>query len=343
MQYQVTIGIPVYKAVDYIEKTMESAMNQTFQSIEYLIVDDCGGDGSMEIIEQFMEKHVRGGAIRILRNSQNRGVGYCRNRLIDEAQGAYLYFMDSDDTIEPDTIQKLYDAISHHHAEVAYASYEITDLVNHNPSEIYQKDDLKFTNEGELAEYAFKYNHIFHVSVCNCLMSLSFLRQTGLRFIDARFWEDMVFTCELVIKVSKAVLLPDITYHYLRRPDSLSHYQDREQLQKDEIMKNAATIDYLKQKCPSMKGKSYLPYLCYNLEMNSFYIDCHILKQYHRITPKITCAEMRMIMRHPMRLFDILKFRHRLLANLLLWLLGAMPVFASIPSVWLLGKLKRAI
>lgn len=50
MNYVVTIGIPVSKAVDYIENTMESALNQTFDSIEYLIVDDCGNDGTIEIV-----------------------------------------------------------------------------------------------------------------------------------------------------------------------------------------------------------------------------------------------------------------------------------------------------
>ena len=52
MKYEVTIGIPVYKAIDYIERTMESALNQTFASIEYLIVDDCGNDGTIKVVER---------------------------------------------------------------------------------------------------------------------------------------------------------------------------------------------------------------------------------------------------------------------------------------------------
>ena len=53
MNYDVTIGIPVYKAIDFIENTIASALNQTFESIEYLVVDDCGNDGSIEIVERF--------------------------------------------------------------------------------------------------------------------------------------------------------------------------------------------------------------------------------------------------------------------------------------------------
>lgn len=107
MNYIVTIGIPVYKAVDFIDNTLESALNQTFESIEYLVIDDCGNDGSIDIVERLQKEHPRGRDIRILYNNSNFGVGMTRNRILDEAQGQYLYFLDSDDLIEPDTISCL--------------------------------------------------------------------------------------------------------------------------------------------------------------------------------------------------------------------------------------------
>ena len=87
MQYEVTIGIPVYRAVDYIRQTMESALSQSFPSIEYLIVDDCGEDGSIEIVEELQQKHPRGKDIRIVRHGNNHGVGVARNRILTEACG----------------------------------------------------------------------------------------------------------------------------------------------------------------------------------------------------------------------------------------------------------------
>ena len=86
MNYEVTIGIPAFKAVDYIEKTMESALNQTFASIEYLIVDDYGNDGTINVIERFQREHQRGKDIRILYNKQNLGVGRTRNIILGKAQ-----------------------------------------------------------------------------------------------------------------------------------------------------------------------------------------------------------------------------------------------------------------
>ena len=73
MQYEVTIGIPVYRAAGYIEKTMESALSQTFPSIEFLVLDDCGGDGSMDVVERLQKEHPRGKDIRILRHEKNYG------------------------------------------------------------------------------------------------------------------------------------------------------------------------------------------------------------------------------------------------------------------------------
>ena len=111
MNYEVTIGIPVYKAVDYIEKTMESALNQTFENIEYLVIDDCGDDGTIKVVERFQKEHPRGKDIHILYNKQNLGVGKTRNMILEQAQGKYLYFLDSDDLIDPNTITLLLDAV----------------------------------------------------------------------------------------------------------------------------------------------------------------------------------------------------------------------------------------
>jgi len=343
MQYEVTIGIPVYKAVDYIEKTMESVLSQTFQSIEFIIIDDCGNDGSMNVIERLQWEHPRGDSIHVIHNNKNIGVGLSRNKIIDNAQGKYLYFLDSDDLIEPETIQILYDAVVNNHAQVAYASYEIIDCVNNISPQIYQKPFMLLTGREELATYVFKYNHIFHSSACNILFDLELLRNTGIRFLDISFWEDMAFTTELATKVRRAVLLPNITYHYMIRSNSLSHYQQFTQINKNEILNIVHVLNYLKQKSKQLMGKTYLPFLCYNLEMNSFYAACYILKNHQVIIPKIRYYEIKEILHHPMNLMCILRFHDKRLSNLFFWFLGILYVPFLIPAIWLCGKLKKAL
>ena len=157
------------------------------------------------------------------------------------------------------------------------------------------------------------------------------------------YWEDMAFTYEMVTMVKRAVLLPDITYHYLCRPNSLSNYQERAQLQKDEVLKNVSTIDYLKWRCSRLAGKSFTPYMCYNLEMNSFYIVCHVLKHRERIVPGIPDKDLRQMMQMPMPLREILHFRHRLVSNIILWTISKLPTPLFLTTVKMMGWVKKVI
>jgi hypothetical protein len=191
--------------------------------------------------------------------------------------------------------------------------------------------------------YAFKNYSSFRISVCNALFSLNLIRSNHLRFLDTSYWEDLAFTYDLVPKVSRAVLLSDITYQYLCRSGSLSNYQDREKLSKSEIFNNALTLDYLKKKSIALCSKSYFPYLYYNLETNSFYIVCYILKNYLRITPKFLDSEMRVILSYPLSVWKIIRFRHKRLYNLMYCGLAHMPSFLSLFFVKLLGKMKKVI
>ena len=164
MNYEVTIGIPVYKAVDYIEKTMESALNQSFGSIEYLVVDDYGNDGTIDVVERLQKEHQRGKDIRILYNKQNLGVGKARNIILDQAQGEYLFFLDSDDILEPDAIEKMMKAARQYQAEIVYGSWIRVDNVHHSPVQYNQYPDLQLLRPDELALYAFKNYSSFRIS-----------------------------------------------------------------------------------------------------------------------------------------------------------------------------------
>ncbi len=340
---EVTIGVPVYRSVEYIEASLLSALNQTFQDVEFLIVDDAGNDGSMDVVASLQRNHPRGDKIRILVNSKNMGVSYSRNRIIEEAKGRYLYFMDSDDTIESNTIQLLYEAIIHNHTQIAYGSYEIIDTIGGMPTVKYQKDSLVLTGKDELAMYAFRNNHIFHVSVCNHLVSLEFLRQSNVRFIDTPFWEDMAYTIDLVTKVESAVMLSNITYHYLRHSGSLSHYQNRKTIDKEEIMKNVSVLDILKEKSKLYRGKDYLPYLCCILETNSFYVICYIIRNSRQIHPYFSVNEMRSILYSPFSWTEILSFKKKKIANVGFAFLGILPTFIFLPVLKLLGRIKKVL
>ena len=217
------------------------------------------------------------------------------------------------------------------------------DRIHYMPLEHSFYPDIQFLSPDELSMYAFQNYSSFRISVCNALFKLSMIRISRLHFLDAMFWEDLAFTYDLVPRVNRAVLLSDITYHYICRSGSLSHYQDREVLQKEEILNNIQTMNYLKRKSRSLIKKPYASYLSYNLEKNSFYIICHILKNSNRINPKISTEEMYGIIRHPMSVKEILSFHNKICQNLFFWFVGCMPASVTILIIGLLGKLKKII
>lgn len=344
MEYEVTIGIPLYNAEHFIRTTLESALTQTFANIEFLIVDDCGTDGSTEIVKDMQSTHPRGNDIRIVRQPENMGVGPARNRIIDEARGRYLYFMDSDDLIAPETIAVLYEAAKQHDAEIVFGSYEKRTCSESGAKELYTYPLTVLNGDGDLAEFAFRKYGGIQAAVWNYLVDIRFLRNTKLRFIDARYWEDMVFTYTLVTFVSRAVLLPITTYYYMCREDSLSNYQCRDSISKNEVMTNAATVNVLKALTNErIINRSYLGNWCNNVMMTDFYIICNVLKNRHVIHPAITSAELHAFLRHPLRLKEILKLRQARAKNLFFYILWKLPAGLSISIIRFIGKRKGLV
>lgn len=339
MQYDVTIGIPVYKSVDYIDRTINSALCQTYPSIEFLILDDCGNDGSMEIVEKYKDEHPRGVDIHIIHNDSNLGVGLSRNRILNEAQGLYLLFLDSDDILEPDAVDLFISAMNKKDLDVVYGSWLRNDIIN-NELSTSSYPYLELLEPNALALYALKNYSSFRISVCNCLIKMSFIKSVNIQFIDTPFWEDLVFTYEMIIKVKRAILLPNITYRYICREGSLSHYQNRPIIPKQEILNNVASILYLKKKCHALENMEYLPFMCYNLGMNSFYVICNILKNKNKILPKIEKSEICSILYYPKSLCVVLKFRNKLFPNLFFWGLALIPSSFSILIIRIVKLMK---
>lgn len=341
MGYDVTIGIPVYKSVDYIRRSLESALAQTYSSVEFLIVDDVGCDGSIEIVKSIKEKHPRGIDIHIIEHKENLGVSASRNQIIDEALGDYLYFMDSDDMIVENTIELLMQNARQYDAEIVFGSYERIDILGKKT--LYQYPSLQLLHKDELATFAYRKYAGIQASACNYLIRASVLRKNNHRFIDSNYWEDLAFTFDLVTFISRAVLLPDITYYYICRENSLSHYQQREMITKDEVMRNVYSIDHLKRSSSKLQDKKYYPTRCFNIVLTDFYIACTILKREKYISPKVSNVEIKSMMNHPASFIQICKFRQACLSNLALYLLGILPPNLCVTLVRCVGKIKKLI
>ena len=341
MVYDVTIGVPVYKSVDYIRRALESALSQTYSSIEFLIVDDAGCDGSIEVIKEIKREHPRRNDIHIITHSHNMGVSASRNHIINEAQGQFLYFMDSDDMIAENTIELMMENVRQYNAEIVFGSYE--KIETSGEKTIYQYPSLQIQQEDELASFAYRKYAGIQASACNYLVKLSVLREYNLCFIHTNFWEDLVFTFDLVTYINRAVLLPDITYSYICRENSLSHYQQRDSITKEEVLQNINTINYLKKTSFLLCNKVYYPNRCYNIVMTDFYIACNILKRRKDIYPSFSNKEIKSLMTHPATWQQIRLFRQTRIRNMILFLLSKLPSYLCVLMIWLVGKAKKIL
>ena len=101
---EVSVGMPVWGVEKFIKRCLLSILDQDFEDMEVLVIDDCGPDKSIEIAESIASTHPKGNKIRIIRQPQNMGCWAARNRVLDEAQGKYILLVDSDDYMEDGAI-----------------------------------------------------------------------------------------------------------------------------------------------------------------------------------------------------------------------------------------------
>ena len=104
---KVSIIIPIYNVSKYLVRCLNSVVAQTFQDIECILVDDCGKDDSNAIAVRYIQNYQGPISFKLLHHEHNRGLSAARNTGIDAACGDYIYFIDSDDAIIPETIETL--------------------------------------------------------------------------------------------------------------------------------------------------------------------------------------------------------------------------------------------
>ncbi len=120
----VSIVIPVYNGAEFLEETVRSVQNQTYTNWELLLVDDCSGDGSRDLMERLAKEDTR---IRCLFQEKNAGAAQARNRGIREATGSYLSFLDADDLWVAQKLEKELSFLKEKQAEFVFSGYEFAD------------------------------------------------------------------------------------------------------------------------------------------------------------------------------------------------------------------------
>jgi glycosyltransferase involved in cell wall biosynthesis len=124
MNSLVSIITPSYNSIKFIEETILSVLAQSYEEWEMIIVDDVSTDGSDKIVEEYVKKDSR---IKFIRLARNSGASKARNRAIEEATGRYIAFLDSDDTWNPNKLEKQVEFLQKNNLALTYSAYDTMD------------------------------------------------------------------------------------------------------------------------------------------------------------------------------------------------------------------------
>lgn len=223
-QPKVSVIIPVYNAENFIDRCISSVVNQTYSCLEIILVDDGSPDLCPEICDDWVKKDSR---IRVI-HKENAGAGMARNTGLEAATGEYLLFVDSDDYIDPNTVQRC----------VETAEKDKSDMV------LYGRKDVSVNGTEQIqpiltGTYYFSgsdvtekvlaglFNHSmgFGVGVCGKLIKSSAVRSGNVTFRSEReiLSEDAFFLIELFAHIGAVSVLPENYYYYVHNANSFSH------------------------------------------------------------------------------------------------------------------------
>ena len=206
---RVSIIVPIYNVEKYITRCLDSVERQTYTDIECILVDDKGQDESMRIAKQFIEAYKGNVKFVLCEHSVNQGLSAARNTGIEKASGDYIFFLDSDDSIPDDSIEKLV-----HEAE-EYQYPEIVSGVTRHLLADESYYDVK-TENFRCNDDIFKgYIHnSWNIIACNKLIRKDIFSKHKTFFLQGITHEDVLWSFEISTYIENIIGCPHVTYNY---------------------------------------------------------------------------------------------------------------------------------
>lgn len=205
-EIKISVIVPVYNCEKYLERCLESIVFQTLHDIEIIIINDGSSDNSGKVAEKFLpDKRV------IYIKQENKGQGAARNKGLTLAKGKYVSFIDSDDYIDNDFLEKLYKAAVKNDADITAASIIRKYETFEKWRVLYERHSV-ITDKNKMFE-AVKYPEQSYV--WNKIYKRSFLVENMFQFQEGVFYEDIYALLNLLLGAKKLVVVPDTNYYYM--------------------------------------------------------------------------------------------------------------------------------
>lgn len=232
MSPRVSVVMAAYNSSRFIERAIQSTLDQSMQDLELIVIDDCSTDQTFDIVQNFAKEDPR---VRLHRLEQNGGPGAARYRGVKEAKGDWIAVHDSDDRMLPNRLEKL----------LAVAEENSFDVIADNLYYVNEDTDERFgsglplTDRGRIRNITpeeFVLANLpgesgFKLGFLKPIIRRSFLSENGINYQeDLRVAEDYQFLFDILVSGARFGFINECYYDYLIRPDSVSHTYSEKQL-----------------------------------------------------------------------------------------------------------------
>ena len=213
---KVSVIIPTYNSEKYLDECLKSVINQTFRDYEIIIVDNKSEDNTLKIIEKYMKDNKN---ITLIRLDRNLKQGIARNTGVQNSIGEYIMFVDSDDKVSPEFINKMYNKITSDNADMTICRWATFDnktgKINfkhgyanfHRLPEQFKESSFKWS---DIKEEVFSQSNV----PWDKIYKKSFLIGKNVEFPGGMFFEDNVFSFDAILKAEKITVLDECLIYY---------------------------------------------------------------------------------------------------------------------------------
>ena len=233
-----SIIIPVYNVEDYIEKCLDSVFNQTYENFEVIVVNDGTTDNSMDIVKRYDAKVI---------NQKNQGLSAARNRGVKESSGDYIIFLDSDDYIDKDLLQKISENLSNNPMVVRY---QAVDIIEKREENHYEEEFSNLTGKDAFSKIV-KYHYVEPAWLY--AINRKYYLNNKFEFRTGAYHEDFGLIPILIYKSSRVNSINYCGYCYVKREGSIMNDSSYEKNVKkmEDMIKH---YDYLIGEANKIKG-----------------------------------------------------------------------------------------
>ena len=249
---KVSIIVPTYNNEIYLAKCLLSLAEQTLKEIEIIVVNDGSTDNTSSILRTFAHYDTR---FKII-NQNHMKQGAARNQGMRIATGEYIGFVDSDDWVDLNYFEKLYNTAKKYNSDIALAT-------NVRIGNGKTKKRLNITNEvfvTSLQEKIDISNQVKNPCPTNKIYKRQMFLDNKIKWPEGVYCEDKLFTIQAVYYANAIVTVPDVNYYYYRNPNSTVNNQNVQHCVKvktDKINANRAVLNFLKEKNANIRDKEF--------------------------------------------------------------------------------------